>query len=168
MKPQLILLVTIAIGIILFVLSILLRKRKQTRRLLLMLGTVIGILPVLLWIAFTLLVFIKERKYTGNYEGETHVQGIASLDMFDDNTFIMRSDSCTMGFVQGTWNYSYRKGTIEFKSTSQNMGSTTLLSRDSIVFINTPVCIRLAREIRFGKTGKPVTVPIIEQDEDQF
>jgi 4-amino-4-deoxy-L-arabinose transferase-like glycosyltransferase len=168
MKPQLILLICIAIGIILFILSIIMRKRRKPRRLLQILGALIGILPVLLWVAFSLFLFIKERKYIGNYEGETHVQGIASLDMFDDNTFIMRSDSCTMGFVQGTWEYSYVKGTIVFESTSQNMGSANLLSRDSMVFSNTPVCIRLAREIRFGKTGKPVTIPVIEDNSDQF
>ena len=127
-------------------------------------GALIGVLPLLLWLAFSLFVHIKERPYVGNYEGDTGVQGMASLDIFDDNTFVLRSDSCSTGFVQGTWEYSLREGDLLFESTSQTMGHAKIIDGETLQFRNLPVCIRLVRELTLVKTGKPVTVPMIDEE----
>lgn len=162
------LLIALAIGIVVFVLSILFRRRKKLRNLLVAVGLLVGVLPLLLWIAFSLVGFIKERPYIGNYEGDTGVQGIARLDLFNDNTFILKSDSCSSGFVQGTWEYSFEEGNLKFESTSQNMGKANAPNRDSITFTNIPICIKLAREFVLVRTGKPVTIPIIEKEDGDF
>ncbi len=163
MKPEIILLITLASGIFFFMLSVVLRKRRKTRRILISLGILTGIIPLLLWFSFSLWGFIKERPFIGNYVGDTYVMGMADLDMFGDNTFILKSDSCSSGFVQGTWEYSFQTKQLEFESTSQNMGKARIINRDSIEFINIPICIRLAKKFTVGKTGKPTTIPIINK-----
>lgn len=162
MDIRFLLICCIAIGILWFVLSVIYRRRQRLRRLFLNLGIVMGILPLLLYFAMSLFQFIKERPYVGNYEGDTSVQGIASLDMFDDNTFILRSDSCSTGFVQGEWSYGWRDKSLTFTSTSQNMGKAIALSNDTLVFKNVPVCIKLVREMTLVRSGKPMVVPMEE------
>jgi hypothetical protein len=147
---------------VLFVLSVIYRRRQRLRRIFLNLGILLGLLPLLTYFAFSLFLFIKERPYVGNYEGDTGVQGIASLDIFDDNTFILRSDSCTTGFVQGTWAYSLENKSLVFVSTSQRMGETTVLNQDSMIIRNIPVCIKLVREMTLTRSGKPMIVPMEE------
>ena len=164
MKPKLILLIALAVGIVLLITSIIIRKRKRARMIFASLGLLTGLLPLLLWLAFSLFGFIKERKFVGNYEGDSGEQGIVSLDMFNDNTFIMKSDSCTAGFVQGTWDYSILERKLLFESSSQNMGKTEVLESDSIAFVNIPICIRLISRLPMGRTGKPLTVPIEKRD----
>ncbi|MFT5724712.1 MAG: hypothetical protein ACI9JN_001834 [Bacteroidia bacterium] len=159
---RLILFCSIALGIVLFVLSIAYRRRYKLRRLFLNFGIVFGLLPILLYIALSLFLFIKERPHVGNYEGDTGVQGIASLDVFDDNTFILKSDSCTTGFVQGTWSYHWSGKRLELISTSQRMGDIEIINQDSLVFRNIPVCIKLVREMTLVRSGKPLIVPMEE------
>lgn len=164
MKPKAILLILIGIGIILLVLSIIWRRKKRLRMVLSSAGVLTGLLPLLIWVAFSLFLYIKERPYIGNYEGDTGVQGMASLDMFDDNTFVLRSDSCSSGFVQGTWEYSLKGKDLVFESSSQRMGHAHIVDGTTLEFKNLPVCIRLIRELQFKKTGKPVSVPVIDTD----
>ena len=162
MNIRLLLLICIALGIIWFVLSVAFRRKQRLRKIFLNLGILTGLLPLLIYFAFSLFQFIKERPFVGNYEGDTGVQGIASLDIFDDNTFILRSDSCSTGFVQGTWSYNWMDKSLDFESTSQRMGETRVTTKDSIVFKNVPICIKLVREMHVGKTGKPMVVPMEE------
>ena len=162
MNTRLLLLCFIASGILWFVLSVIYRRKLRLRKTFLNLGIVTGLIPLLLYFSMSLFQFIKERPFVGNYEGDTGVQGIASLDVFDDNTFILRSDSCSTGFIQGTWSYSWRTKHLNFVSTSQRMGETTALSTDSLVFKNIPICIKLVREMTLGKSGKPMVVPMEE------
>ena len=152
----------IGLGIIWFILSIAYRRRAKLRRVFITLGIACGLLPLLVYSAFNLFNFIKERPFVGNYEGDTQVQGIASLDLFDDNTFVLRSDSCSTGFVQGTWSYSSTANSLVFSSTSQQMGSTEVKSSDTLVFKNIPVCIKLVREMKLVKSGKPMELPMEE------
>ncbi|MBO6514941.1 MAG: hypothetical protein JJ975_00135 [Bacteroidia bacterium] len=164
MIPQHILLITLSIGIVLFILSIIFRKKSRLRLILALLGVVIGILPYLTSVAFDQFAFIKERKLVGNYEGDSGVQGMVVLDMYKDNTFVMKSDSCSAGFIQGTWAYSYSKKKVVFESTSQNMGSVQVVNRDTLQFTNIPICIRLARKLVLGKTGKASPMLIEESN----
>ena len=162
MDYRFVLLCCIALGIIWFVLSVAYRRRAKLRRNFVILGIVFGLFPVLLYSATSLFHFIKERPFVGNYEGDTYVQGMASLDLFDDNTFTLRSDSCASGFVQGTWSYNMANKNLEFSSTSQRMGETTVLSQDTLVFTNVPVCIKLVREMKLVRSGKPLEMPMEE------
>ena len=162
MDYRFVLLCCIALGIIWFVLSVAYRRRAKLRRNFVILGIVFGLFPVLLYSATSLFHFIKERPFVGNYEGDTYVQGMASLDLFDDNTFTLRSDSCASGFVQGTWSYNMANKNLQFISTSQRMGETTVLSQDTLVFTNVPVCIKLVREMKLVRSGKPLEMPMEE------
>ena len=164
MDYQFVLLCCIALGIIWFVLSVAYRRRTKLRRNLVLLGIVFGLFPVLLYTATSLFHFIKERPYVGNYEGDTQVQGMASLDLFDDNTFILKSDSCESGFVQGTWSYNLADKSLQFTSTSQRMGQTVVMGQDTLVFTNIPVCIKLVRQMRLIRSGKPLEVPMEEME----
>ena len=168
MDKQLLLLIALGAGILILISSIVLRKKKKLRLALGITGILIGLLPLLLYLALSLFTFIKERPFVGNYEGDTGVQGVASLDIFDDNTFTLRSDSCSFGFVQGTWSYEWQSGALVFESSSQNMGDAIALSTDSIKFSNIPVCIKLVREMTVGKTGKPLNYPTIELDDSDY
>ncbi len=157
-----IILCSILAGIVILILSIVFRKNKRLRRIFVNVGLLIGVLPLLFYIAFSLVTFIKERQFVGNYEGDTGVQGVASLDIYDDNTFILRSDSCSTGFVQGEWEYNWSKSALDFSSTSQRMGDVTIDQNDSIVFTNIPVCIKLVRSMKLGRSGKPLVPPLEE------
>ena len=160
MSVKLLILISLVLGILFFVFSIVKRKNLRVRRILQILGVTIGVLPILVYQATQLFQYIKERPLVGNYEGQTYVQGIASMDMFDDNTFILKSDSCSMGFVQGTWSYNWLKKELVFESTSQNMGVASLITKDSIQIKNLPVCMNLVRSLTMGKSGKPLTPPM--------
>lgn len=159
-----ILLLSISIGIVVFIASIVFRRKTKIRKALITLGIVFGLIPLLLNVAFTMFIFIKERPFVGNYEGDSGVQGMVSLDVFDDNTFLLKSDSCSTGFVQGTWNYSWSTKTLEFSSSSQRMGEVSAVGKDSLQFNNIPVCIKLVREMRLGRSGKPLVVPMEENN----
>jgi len=162
MDYQFALLCCIGLGIVWFALSIAYRRRSKLRQLFITLGIVTGLFPILIFSAFSLFNFIKERPFVGNYEGDTQVQGMASLDLFDDNTFILRSDSCTTGFVQGEWSYNFTDKSLHFTSTSQRMGTTFAIGSDTIVFNNIPVCIKLVREMKLARSGKPLEAPMEE------
>lgn len=160
MDNRFLLLCFVALGILWFILSVVFRKKRGLRKILINLGILTGLVPMLLIFALSLFQFIKERPFVGNYEGDTGVQGTASLDMFDDNTFILRSDSCATGFVQGTWSYHWFNKELTMSSTSQRMGETMVLSKDSLEFRNIPICIKLVRQMTLVKTGKPMVVPM--------
>ncbi|MFT5513680.1 MAG: hypothetical protein ACI8SE_002089 [Bacteroidia bacterium] len=160
MEIRFILLFCIGSGIVWFVLSVAFRRRSKLRQLFITLGIVLGLIPLLLYFAMSLFMFIKERPFVGNYEGDTGVQGSASLDVFDDNTFTLRSDSCASGFIQGTWAYDLTDKNIHFTSTSQRMGETIHTNSDTIVIKNIPICIKLVREIKMVRSGKPLVVPM--------
>lgn len=162
MNIRFILLCCIASGILWFVLSVVYRRRSVLRRVFINLGILLGLLPLLMYFALSLFMFIKERPFVGNYEGDTGVQGMANLDMFDDNTFTLRSDSCASGFVQGTWEYDWMDKSLQFTSTSQRMGETSVTGSDTLVFTNVPVCIKLVREMTLARSGKPLEVPMGE------
>jgi len=164
LDSKFVLLLSIAIGIIVFIASIVYRRRVRTRKILISIGIVFGLIPLLLNLAFSMFLFIKERPFVGNYEGDSGVQGIVSLDVFDDNTFLMKSDSCSTGFVQGSWSYNWTSNSLEFNSSSQRMGVVEPAGKDSIQFTNIPICIKLVREMTLGRSGKPLVVPMEENN----
>jgi hypothetical protein len=159
---RLMLLFCIAFGIVIFILSITYRRKSKLRSILINSGILFGLIPVLGYMALSLFLFIKERPYVGNYRGQTEVHGIASLDVFDDNTFIMRTDSCSTGFVQGKWSYRFINSGLKFESTSQRMGEFDIINSDSLVVKNIPICINLVKKITLVRSGKPMTLPLEE------
>ncbi|MCB9262428.1 MAG: hypothetical protein H6607_08650 [Flavobacteriales bacterium] len=150
----------ILLGIIFLILSIIFRKKENLRKIFQSLGILIGVVPLLLYAAFNIVVHIQERKMISNYAAHHQSVGNVSLDLFADNTFILKSDSCSAGFVQGEWGFkNISGGELFLKSSSQNMGKVSL-QNGQINIKNIPVCLSLISNIDLKKTGKPLVPPI--------
>jgi len=161
MDYTLLLLVLIVVGIASFISSVALRKKRRIRLILISLGILTAILPLCLYIAFSLTVYIKERPFVGTYEMVDKETGNIKIQLFRNNSFEMIADSCSHGFVQGTWAFVWDLdgSTLLFESTSQKMGSASFNDEFEIMIKHVPVCLRLAPLVHFKRISKETTGP---------
>lgn len=159
MKKDLIFLIILALGVVFFTISIVVRKRQKLRLVFINLGILTGILPLLIYAAFYLFTFIKERPYIGKYEAAETRAGSVTLSLFENNSFELTSDSCSLGFAQGTWSWDPFEDRLTFESTSQNMGVVHASSTEMISFGGIPVCVYLIDSLPLHKTTVEVGEP---------
>lgn len=153
--------ILIGVGIICFIASIVLRKKQRIRLFLRSLGILTAIIPLFLYIAFLLVLYIKERPFVGTYEMVDKELGNINIQLFRNNSFEMIADSCSHGFVQGSWKYVWDidESTLLFESTSQKMGSATFTDDYEIMIKHVPVCLRLAPLVHFKRISINTTEP---------
>jgi hypothetical protein len=149
------------IGLISFILSVVFRRKRKPFLIFNTIGITFGLIPLLGFIAFKVVFYMQERPMVGRYVSDVTQSGIVELKLFDDNSFEMRSDSCAHGFVQGDW--GLKKATnmrsVEFTATSQNMGKGEITGseKDTLTFINIPVCLSLISTLKFTKAADTAT-----------
>lgn len=154
---KLLLIILVGTGILLFLLSVIFRRKKKFRLLLITLGGVFGLLPLLSFLAMNLYLFICERPFVGTYTFEDIRNGHVELQLLHDNTFLLTADSCSQGFVQGDWEYVWKldePAGLSFVSTSQTVGLAAIGDSSTLHFKNVPICLRLLPAMKFVKVSE--------------
>ncbi len=166
MDTRLTIIYLLGIAIVLFITSIVMRKKRRLRLFLRSVGILVGIIPILLYSAFSLYAYIQERQFVGTYEFKSEDVGYVRLLLLENNTFEMKAQNCAAGFVQGEWEYkniTMWTGALNFTSTSQTMGIGNSDSTGNIYLTHIPICLKLVRDLTFVKISEST-----EEVKDEF
>ncbi|MBI1308043.1 MAG: hypothetical protein GC181_15670 [Bacteroidetes bacterium] len=161
MNAGIIFIILLSTGIVLFILSVVYRRRKKLRTGLIVGGILIGVIPMLVYFSLQLMSFIRERNFVGTYIVESEDVGKVEIRLFENNTFEMTAAECSVGFVQGEWKWKWigTDGCLNFISTSQRMGDADIHESEILKFRHVPVCLKLSGDLHFKRTtretGKP-------------
>jgi hypothetical protein len=164
MDYRLTIIALLALGIFLFITSIILRRRRRIRLFLRSIGILVGLIPILLYFAYLLTGYIKERPLIGRYEFTDPGLGKVELQLYNNNTFEMKAKACSSGFVQGRWHIEWfvEEAYVAMESTSQTMGKGYLDMNENLNLTNIPVCLKLIRELKFIKVSESTEKPTEE------